>query len=412
MLNVVDGSLFAFGQNMVSRTTVLPVLVTKIGGDNVAVSLLGVIWVLGFYFPQVFIAGYAQRVPEKKRLVLLTAFLQRIPWLLLAIVSFLLLNRVGAGLELALFFAAFALAAVTGSLNLPGWFDLVAKITPVGLRGRLFASRAIAGGLLGVLAGWIAVQVLSRLTYPQSFGLLFALAFVVMMGSYAALSFLVEDRTEVPSRPLHFRDFFARFPEIIRTERNYRNYLVAEALLMTATIADAFYTVNAFRRFHLSAVYAGRFTIVFMVGAVIGSLVFGTLADRVGHRVNLIICAASTALACLVAITAANVYVYCLAFVGSAFAVNLLQISRLPFLAEVCGERDRPTYVALASMVTSPFVLLGLGAGWVANRAGYAPVFIIIGAVAACAALWLIAMVQEPRRLRPSLEPSSPGSDT
>ena len=68
VLNVLDGAFFAFGLSFASRATVLPVFVKRIGGDNVAVGLIPVLWFIGFNLPQLFVANLAERASPKKPL--------------------------------------------------------------------------------------------------------------------------------------------------------------------------------------------------------------------------------------------------------------------------------------------------------------------------------------------------------
>ena len=91
--NIVDGSMYAFGISFVSIQTVIPVMVKHISGSDFAVGLVPVLWTAGFNFPQIFIANHAQRFPYKMRLFLQTAFFQRVPWMLLALLSFFMLGR-------------------------------------------------------------------------------------------------------------------------------------------------------------------------------------------------------------------------------------------------------------------------------------------------------------------------------
>ncbi len=396
--NALDGALFAFALSLVSMHTVVPVFVKKMGGSNVAVGLIPVVWTIGFNFPQILIANYAQRFRSKKRLLLKTAIGQRIPWLLLAVVSYFWVTEDGSDVGLVLFFTLFALAAVGGSINLPVWFDLIAKITPVHLRGRLFAARSILGAILGVVGGWIVRMVLDSFPYRDSFALMLFLAFGVMMISYVFLAILKEENGVAPEPRVDYRHFLHKLPDILEHERNYRNFLIADALLITATMAHAFFAVNAIEKFDLSDLHAGTFTIAMMTGMIIGSLVFGFLADRFGHRLNLLLSAGSTAIACTVALIAPNVEFYLIVFVGSAFTVGLVMISRLPLIAELSPERQRPTYGALSNFITSPFVLSGILAGWLANHFGYNVVFFSGGALAMVASVWLMAMVDDPRK--------------
>lgn len=394
--NVCDGALFSLALSLVSQQTLLPVLVKKIGGNNIAVGLLPVLWTAGFNFPQIFIANFAQRFGRKKNLVLITALAQRVPWLLLAVIAFFL-EALPPQTGLLLFFAMFTLAAIAGSINLPAWFDLVAKITPIDLRGRLFAARIMLGSVLGVFGGWVVIQVLGTLRYPKSFACLFVLAFGTMMVSYVFLVLLKEENSTPLTNRQSFQTHLHSLPIILRRERNFRNFLVADALLIAATMGGAFYTVNAMEKFSLSEAYAGTFTMVMMCSIVFGNLFFGYIADHFGHKLNLLLSACFTCAACLIALFAPNIEIYLLVFAAWAFTTGLHGVSRLPIIAEFCSPEQRPTYIALTNMVTAPFVIAGIAGGWMANHFGYDVVFLITAVLALSAAVWLKVMVSEPR---------------
>lgn len=396
-LNVVDGAVFTFGLGFASRSTVLPVFVKNIGGDSIAISLIPVLWILGFNMPQIAIANYTSRVSPKKPLLLKTGLGQRLPWLLLAVVTFTMIEAVPAGVALPLFFLLLTLAAVGGSLNLPVWFDIVSKITPVRMRGRMFALRTVLGGVLGILAGWIVERILATWASPYSFGLLFGLAFGAMMISYVFITLLEEGDRTLPKERVRYRTYLRSLPAILRRETNFRNFLIGESLLVAATMVEAFFVVDAIESLSLPVSYAGRFTIVIMLSMVVGTLIFGYLADRWGHRINLVLAAAWMIVACGAALLANSVEVYYVAFVASALTLGLRTISRLPIIAELCREEDRPTFVALTNVVTAPFVLAGVAGGWLANVHGYDAVFIGAGLIAVAACAWLGLAVREPR---------------
>lgn len=396
--NWMDGAFYAFAMSFVSLSTVLPLFVKKIGGGNIAVGLIPVFWTIGFNFPQIFMSNYARQLPFKKALVLKTALLQRLPWLLLAIFSFCWIGRTNPISGLMLFFFGFGLAAITGSLNMPAWFDLVAKVIPVKLRGRLFSARAILGALLGIFGGWVVNRVLISVAYPHSFALLFALAFLVMMISYIFITRIKEEHPNSHNMRTRNRLYLRQLPVIVRQENNFRNFLFANALLTMALMAEAFYALNALTKFNLSDAYAGTFTMIMMGSIIAGNLLFGWLADQFGHRLNMVLASAAAVVACSIALVAGSVIAYSFVFVTAAFTAALLQTSRLPIIAEICGERDRPTYVALSNMLSAPFSLSGILGGWLANRFGYPAVFAVGGMFALCSLIWWLAMVQEPRK--------------
>jgi MFS family permease len=395
--NIVDGSMYAFGISFVSLQTVIPVMVKHISGSDFAVGLVPVLWTAGFNFPQIFIANHAQRFPFKMRLFLQTAFVQRLPWILLALLSFFMLGRLSPTAGTVSFFFLFTLAAVTGSLCFPIWFDLIAKLTPVNLRGRLFAARNLLGGVLGVLGGLVVQRVLAEIAYPMSYGVLFSLACLFLFVSYWALTSLSEEDASAVTEEVHIFEYYRSLPRILKAHKNYRNFLISDALLLAATMAGAYYAVHAIQKFSLSDSSAGFFTVMIMCSTIIGNMFFGYFADHYGHKVNLVLAGASTALSCFVALLAPDQGWYIIVFVGMAFQIGLSGISRLSIVAELCTEEERPTYVALTNLVTSPFILFGLVAGGIASRFGYDAVFLIAGLLAVASALWMAFRVEEPR---------------
>lgn len=398
LFNVYDGSLYAFAMSFVSLQTVLPIFVKKIGGSDIAIGLIPVVWAVGFNFPQVFVSNYVRQLGFKKSWMLKTALVQRLPWLILALLCYFLIEKVNNDTALLIIFFGLAFAALGGSLNLPGWFDLISKITPVKLRGRLFAYRSVLGAAMGILGGWIVSVILDTLSYPQNFALLFLLAFIIMMVSYLFLTQLIEKEPNPPKKTFSNKEFFSRLGLIIKEEKNFRNFLVADSMLMLALMSHAFFAVNAFEKFSLTDSYAGYFTIAMMISMVFGSLYFGYLADKHGHKLSLLWAVAFTLIACVAALVSPSVEIYYISFAGSALTISLSMVSRLTIISEICKEDDRPTYISLTNLITAPFVLSGLLGGWIANKYGYNLVFIIAGIFALTSALWFFFNVEEPRK--------------
>ncbi|HAE87822.1 TPA: hypothetical protein DCG86_07340 [Candidatus Marinimicrobia bacterium] len=398
ILNWTDGAFFAFGMSFVPIVTVLPVFVQKIGGGSLAVSLIQVIWIIGFNIPQILISNTIRHQPYKKKVVLLTALFQRLPWALLAFISFFFINRISSRCGLWLFFLVFAMAALAGAMNFPGWFDLISKITPVTLRGRLFALRTITGALLGVMGGWMVKHILQNVSFPHNFSMLFLLAFVMMTISYFALMMLKENEPNAADNPLTLKAYFRILPGLLAEDKNFLNFLIADSCMTIGLISQPFYILNAMEKFHLSPEASGTFTVVFMAGLVIWNFCFGPVGDRFGHRINLLIASIVIFINSLLAISVQTLAVFYVIFFLDALIMSMVQVSRFSIIAEFCGTKERPTYIALANMVTSPFILLGLIGGLLADSFGYYVVFLIAGFGGLVASLWWIFRIREPRQ--------------
>jgi MFS family permease len=170
--------------------------------------------------------------------------------------------------------------------------------------------------------------------------------------------------------------------------------------MMCSTMANGFFAVYAITKFSLPDAAAGAFTMVIAGSTIFGSLLFGFLADRRGHRLNMLLAGMFTFLACVSALVAPTPAWYAVVFVCSASSVALGGISRLPLIAELCAPEERPTYIALSNMVTSPFVLVGIVGGWIANAFGFSTLLLIAGVVALVTVFWWLTMVDEPRHPR------------
>src|SRR5690606_31546746 len=163
---------------------------------------------------------------------------------------------------------------------------------------------------------------------------------------------------------------------ILKKEKNYRNFLIADALLVSALMADSFYAVNAIQKFSLPESYAGIFTVVVMSSMIGGTIIFGFLADRYGHKLNLLIASSATAASSAIALISPSIEIYYVVFIGSASTATLINMSRLAIVAELCSEEDRPTYISLTNVITAPFILSAIAGGWFANQFGYNIIFI------------------------------------
>jgi predicted MFS family arabinose efflux permease len=198
----------------------------------------------------------------------------------------------------------------------------------------------------------------------------------------------------LPHRPV---SSLAAASTILREHAPLRRFLVADGLQISATMGSAFIAVHAMQRFSLPDASAGSFVVIMTAATVAGSLLFGVLADRAGHRLVLLLGAGMAFVSAVAALLAGTPGAYGLVFVCAALSATATAISRLPFLAELSSEADRPRLVALVNTVTSPCVFWGVIGGVIADRAGYESVFVLSAAFALAAGLWLVFKVRDPR---------------
>jgi MFS family permease len=396
--HIMDGALFGFAMSFVSFNTILPVFIQQVGGGVVAIGSVPVLWTIGLNFPQAIFVRLIHSGGPIKPSVLRYGLLHRCSFFLLGLVTFFVVTKIPSTASVPLLLVLLFLTAVGGSLGVPPWFHLFTKTTPMKLRGRLQGVRQLLSSALGILGGTIVTFVLSVFPFPENFGLLFIIAFSFSMMSYRYLRNLDEPPTETMNYPVERSlSILADGRAIILRDKNFSNFLLADAFTLMAMSASAFYAVYAIEEFDLPSSYAGTFTVIVMAGMVVGNIVFGYLADSFGHKINLILLAGASAAGSIVAMWATNILVYGLTFVFMSWTLSLQGISRLSFVAELCSERDRPTYIALTNTLTAPTVTIGILFGWIARAYGFHTMFgaaVIIGLLATA---WFYFFVSDPR---------------
>ena len=85
-MNLAEGVLYISSSAFLSFQIVIPALVLRLGGGNVAVGAVPVIVYVGLFLPQIFAARYVESLPWKKGWAIAWGTVQRVAVLLLGIV--------------------------------------------------------------------------------------------------------------------------------------------------------------------------------------------------------------------------------------------------------------------------------------------------------------------------------------
>ncbi len=396
--HIMDGALYGLAMSFISFNTILPVFIQQVGGSVVAIGSVPVLWTIGLNLPQAAVVRFTRTHEKVKSLVLRFGLLTRYSVPGVGVFTLAFVKNLSPGISVPFLLILIFCIAVTGSFGGPAWFYLFTKTAPVKFRGRLMAIRQLLSSSLGIVGGSVVTYVLATIAFPHNFGFLFIIAFLFSMGSYFYLRQLIEPSADaaLPAAgppPSSMRETMA----IVRKNKNFRNFLIADAFTLMSMSVSAFYAVFAIEKFEVPASYAGTSTVIVMAGMVAGNSVFGYLADSFGHKVNLIALALASAAASILAIFAGSIAVYGLTFFFMSWTVGLQGISRLSFVVELCSESERPAYVALTNTITAPTVSVGIVFGWVARVYGFPLMFGAAAFIGLAAAVWLHSFVIDPR---------------
>jgi MFS family permease len=396
-----DYGLFMVGLAFMSSATVLPAFAASLGAPPVLIGAIPAVMTVGWFLPPLFAAAHTERLGQKLPFVLKWTGWERLPFLLITLIAFVLAERAPAASMWLLLLMLLGMTAV-GGLLMPAWSDLVARALPTGVRGRFFGLASLAGTLGGLAGTSITSWALATLPSSTAYSVVFLAATIAVGLSWIALMFVREPPAESAPAQADFWTHLRGVPDLLRRDRNFSWYLVARALTFGAVIGSGFFTVYALRVLQAPASDVGRFTAFLLAGQMAGQLGLGWIGDRVGHRTVLVIATGAATVMNLVALSAATLDVFVIVFTLNGLFTAAIQVSALNVLLEFAPTpAQNPTYVGIERTSLAPFgFVLPLLGGLLIEAIGYGVVFALGAAFSAAAVAVLCARVHEPRGLR------------
>jgi len=398
-VNALDGASWWLGMSFISSTVILPLYASHFTQNPILIGLIPFLSNAGYLLPQLFTANWVERAPRKKFFpVTIGFFLERVPIFLMAPAAFFLAIH-QPGLALAAFLGLLAWHCLGAGVIIVGWQDMIAKIIPVDRRGRFFGVTNFIGNGTGILGALAVPFVIERYPFPNGYVLAFAAAGVMVLFSWIFLSMAREPAVPSSKRPVSQMDYLRTLPGVLRRDRNFSMYLLAQIVFTLSGMATGFLVVYAVRRWNLPDAQASGFTIALQVGLALANLFFGFLADRTGHKLSLEICALLSLLSLGLAVVAPGpLWFYAIFFLRGAINAGTF-ISGISIVYEFTEAENRPTYIGLANTLAGiAGGIAPLAGGWLASAAGYRPMFVVAAVIGVIAWGLLRFGVLEPRK--------------
>lgn len=398
--HVIDGALFAWGfSTFASIEVILPMLVAGLGGTGFHIGMIPFVARTGFLVPQLFSAPYIERVRRKGRIVLIVGTLMRLPLLALAILLYW--SHVKGQLPSPwVVLGLIGLMMTIGGALAPAWLDFLADTIPLRYRGRQFAIRICIGGLLGVLSGpFLVSPILKHFPFPLHSAICIGICFVLLTVGLMGL-FLPKELT--PHRSRHHKSlkhyWGNHLLNILKSNRNFRAFLVVKALLMGAMgLSMSFFVRYGFLRFNLEETWIGNFASVLMAGTMLGPFALGQIADHYGHRLNLIVAGFVLFGINLWALVAPTPWLYSIVFFFLSVSRSAELISFMGMSIEFSSAEERPTFIALSNTIMFPVLLIGALGGVLYDVVGPQCVFLMSAVMSVGASFCAWRFLVEPR---------------
>lgn len=397
----VDLALFMSALGLLGHSTILPLFISKISSDPLAIGLLAAAFQLG-WLPQIFIAGYVERSQRKLPLLIRYTVLERIPSLGLTLCALAAVSTANGNLLVpvpillgAVYLCRFCQSVASG-LSVPPWMDVIARVVPGPRRGRFMGNWTMIGNALGVGTAALTAPILEWIPFPYNFATCFGLASAILCIGMVPI-FLIKEPPGPPPRPAApFRHQMREVISILVTDAPFRRFVVGLSMAGLGTMTTGFLMAYAVQKLGASDEMAGWYTAVLLAFAVLANPALGRLADEHGFGAVARSCAmARAALALLTLFTLEPIWLLAsFALHGIAQAGSQLAIETGPM--EFAPLDRRPSYVAvcfgIVSLASAVAPLIG---SVLVAQFGYGALF-AVGAACSIAAVIPLGRLGKP----------------
>ncbi len=406
LLFLVDGILFTIAMGIIGTTTVIPDFIRQLTDSEVLIGLSSSLFEVGWMMPQLFMARYLLQFSRKKWWFAGPNIPVRF-----AILAFsgilIVLGEEQPGPVLVAFLVCYGIAAVgDGIVGVP-WVELIGSSLDNRWRARMFGLMMGIGGLitLGVtpLVGVILGE--DGPGFPNNYGLLFAIAGLLFVGSIIPCLFI----RELPNRPTtvkapRFREYLPALGRVLRQDRAFRAMIITRALSSLYMMAGPFYIGFATVQLGVVSGVAVRNLLAMQtLGALLGAFVYSWMGNR--HNLQFIrlalVAAALLPVSALVAGAVGPLPLY-LGFFASGIALSNLFSSYLNWVIMHTTPDQRPVYTGLFNTVSAISLLSApLIGGTIAEVAGYEVLFVTALVMVVGALFVVLRYIKAPAEASP-----------
>ena len=406
-MGVVNGAAYGVAETMIDSALVMSWLVSQLTGSSFIIGLISPIRNAGWFLPQLFISGYAQRQERKMPIYHACSVVRSASVALLAAAVWFLGPRHPAAL-LACLLVLISLLALGEGVSGISFLDIVAKTIPARRRGSFFALRSFLGGVLALGSSAAVRYVLSDasgLAFPSNFALLFTLAFVATTISVAGFSSIIEPVEPVDARNVPLLAQLRRAWGFARRDRNFARLIGARTLLVVGGgMATPFYIVYAKDLLGAPASSVGTYLLTLTLSSILANLVWGRISARYGNKMVITLSAVAglgAPIAALAAGSAGSLPLFFLPFALQGVYQSSIMIGQVSFVLDIAPAGDRPIYIGLINTILGITSLTLAASGLIVDALGYHALF-AIAALFFVLGLGAALGLHDPRAARPA----------
>jgi MFS family permease len=345
-------------------TTFTSIFALRLGASNFLMGLLTSLPALANVLFQMPAARLVEREPDRRRVLLLSGFLMRVPALLIALVPAL-----SRSVQASAVVAITALGTIPAALGNVSFTAMLADVVAPHHRARVVSVRNALLSAATMSVVLVAGEVLDVAVFPLGYQAIFALAF---LGSLVSLYYLgrvaiPDNRVEAQPAPKELRPGLRQSLRMVRAQSSFARFLLGSFLYHWGLhFPIPLYAIYRVRVLHISEGGIGTLAMVESAVTIAAYYFWGRVAHRRGSRSVLLM---GLLLVCFYPFLTAlsrSVSPLLFAAVVAGIAAPAFNLGLFNNMLEVAPAERRATYVALfnTAMNVAAFVspLLGTAA--------------------------------------------------
>lgn len=409
---LLQGTFMRINLAFVDASTVLSAFVHKLTGSNFMVGLTGSMMTAGWMWPQLLVSNLLEHRQRKMPYYALGMGIRVFAWLII----FFCTIRIGAQkpiLLAACFLGFYFLSSSAMGVSTLPYMDIISKSIAPNRRARFFSLRQVFGGFFGIwvgffvhavlgkdedftgIFGWITqtfrtitmyfvnsiLQIETQLVFPSNYAILFICSVLAAFLSFVSFLGIREPIRPVNAKRIPMWEHLKQGPHFLRTDKNYRRFMIFRIGLHLAGMAIPFYTTYALYELGVPEATIGFFIVCSAFSGLVSNAIWGYIGEKYGVRWLLIITAGLMAFPPAIGFFSGivpNTFIlpaYFLIFSISGVLSNSMMVGFMAYMLNIAPPRSRPSYIGFMNTLLVPVSFAPSIGGLLVPYIGYQGLF-------------------------------------
>ncbi|UUZ92413.1 MFS transporter [Paenibacillus sp. P25] len=380
VLLFIDTVLFMNAMTFLSVNAVISYFLATLGANTFEIGLVNALVSVGSFVSQPFFAKKVMNLTHKAKVFVRILFTQRMIFFVF-VLTIPLFAEAHPKLMVVLFLVCWAVFNLFVGSYGPFFMSLFAKMVAESARGRLRGFSGGAASLLALGSAALCGILLNEVPYPYNYTLIFAIGVILLLLDVLTFAMMKEIEPDVVTKAdFNYFQYFKAIPEMFREFKAYGRMVIGFSFTVAAQAGLAYYTLYAVRAFEAGSTVVALFTGITGLANIAGSILFGIMADRIGHRHVLVMSSAAGGLACLLIVLFPSLGMVYAAFALTNLCIIGYNLSGGILILEQLPRERSPMGISINAMITlcvSSIVMIG--SSWLADSISFEAVFLIAG---------------------------------